>query len=1179
MSSPSPNPPAPKRRGLLVILIALGLIAVPLAIWLGTRKSSENNLIAAADANLRGVGLMGRSEDKQANGRTAFQNAATEFEEAARLAPDWTPAKVNLAIALYNSTKDPADPVLERAIAIFEDVLKREPDNAHAHYNLGIIFLFRDRVPDSAKHFEAVTRIDPNDAYAWYQLGVTHPDRYDSPDAKRYFQKALDLDPYLNAARYALMGHNHDRDPVRIAALQKEFQNLDTNDLFHEFNVKYSEMGRYADVIGASPVAATYTCPMPIFAQENTLQVTLAEGTRWAKTEDMNDASRTQIRKQFGGAIVRFDYDSDGLPDLMLLSAVVRGNALGDVVLHNDGNGKFTDTTASLGLLGTASYGAAIADFDNSGTPDVLLTGPNGVRLFANIDGKRFEDKTVAAGFDKITGVCLGAAWADLDQDGDLDLLVAGYGSGRLLAFANIGEAPPALPNTPMLPLTCRFQPIDEPALRVDGPVTSILVSDLDGDNDIDVIAFAEGRAPIVILNDRLLRFHRSDEPLAPALSGLVLDSNNDEQPDLFLIVPEAKVTPYLYTSTTDASRYELKGRFVLVTNDSPALVQAQSIDLDLDGAADVIGLSVDGKPVFLRGDAKGKLTKVRDAFGPKPEAIANLLAVSSFDDDGDGNPDLLLWPRGEAPQLFRNMGNGNRGLKITLTGRRDKGSNLRTNSDGIGARAIAMTGPLRSMIENTTLSAGLAQSRLPLGLGVGKSSLAEVVRLRWPDQIPQAELNVPATQITKIVELNRKGTSCPILFTWDGERYRYVTDFLGAGAMGELGADGSVRPPRPQESVKIEADQLVLKNGKYSIKIAEPMDEVLYIDRVVLEVVDHSKDVRVYANERFVTAGPQPSQELLAFAQMIAPTHAVDHRNRDVLATLKERDGRTVDRFAMRSWLGYAEEHFVELDFANSLSKLDAKAPLYLVMAGWTDYPYPESIYAATQAGVPMNPPVLEKQRADGTWESLGEIGFPAGLPRVMTVPVAGIAGMANVKLRIRTNLQIYWDQIQFGTVEPQTNVRTQTLAASVAKLHHRGFAQEFSPNGKPPIAYDYDRTEPVATTHWQGRLTRLGDVAELLQAEDDRFVLCGPGDEIAIEFDASALPPVASGNVRSFVLRTAGYCKDTSPFTKTAGRVGPLPFRGMASYPDGATDRKLAPRVQEEYDRTWNTRPAGGR
>ena len=247
--------------------------------------------------------------------------------------------------------------------------------------------------------------------------------------------------------------------------------------------------------------------------------------------------------------------------------------------------------------------------------------------------------------------------------------------------------------------------------------------------------------------------------------------------------------------------------------------------------------------------------------------------------------------------------------------------------------------------------------------------------------------------------------------------------------------------------------------------------------------------------------------------------------------------------------------------------------------MAGWTDYPYPESIYAATQAGVPMNPPVLEKQRTDGTWESLGEIGFPAGLPRVMTVPVAGIAGMANVKLRIRTNLQIYWDQIQFGTVEPQTNVRTQTLAASVAKLHHRGFAQEFSPNGKPPIAYDYDRTEPVATTHWQGRLTRLGDVMELLQTEDDRFVLCGPGDEIAIEFDASALPPVASGNVRSFVLRTAGYCKDTSPFTKTAGRVGPLPFRGMASYPDGATDRKLAPRVQEEYDRTWNTRPAGGR
>ena len=55
------------------------------------------------------------------------------------------------------------------------------------------------------------------------------------------------------------------------------------------------------------------------------------------------------------------------------------------------------------------------------------------------------------------------------------------------------------------------------------------------------------------------------------------------------------------------------------------------------------------------------------------------------------------------------------------------------------------------------------------------------MIRIRWPDGVPQAELNIAADQLTRITELNRKGTSCPVLFVWDGQRYRYVTDFLGA--------------------------------------------------------------------------------------------------------------------------------------------------------------------------------------------------------------------------------------------------------------------------------------------------------------------------------------------------------------------------------------------------------------
>jgi hypothetical protein len=304
----------------------------------------------------------------------------------------------------------------------------------------------------------------------------------------------------------------------------------------------------------------------------------------------------------------------------------------------------------------------------------------------------------------------------------------------------------------------------------------------------------------------------------------------------------------------------------------------------------------------------------------------------------------------------------------------------------------------------------------------------------------------------------------------------------------------------------------------------------------------------------------------------------ATDHRGRDVTAAVRARDGKTVDGFAHRSWIGFAEDHAAEFDFGDQLAGIAANRRVYLVLAGWTDYPYPEAIYAAAQAGVPMAVPRLERQTADGRWESLGELGFPAGLPKVMTREVSGLAGAKGLKLRVRTNLQIYWDQVYLAPLSETP--AAVAVPVSRATLAHRGFLQEVTPDGKrTPVGYTDDRTEPAAVTRWRGNLTRTGDVTPLLTTVDDRFVLCGPGDEVTVEFDAAGLPPVKPGHVRSFVLRTHGYCKDTAPFTKTGGDVGPLPFRGMGNYPDGAVDRSKAPAGQADYDREWNTRPVGGR
>src|SRR6516162_1289159 len=97
-------------------------------------------------------------------------------------------------------------------------------------------------------------------------------------------------------------------------------------------------------------------------------------------------------------------------------------------------------------------------------------------------------------------------------------------------------------------------------------------------------------------------------------------------------------------------------------------------------------------------------------------------------------------------------------------------------------------------------------------------------------------------------------------------------------------------------------------------------------------------------------------------------------------------------DGFKKRGWLGFAEEHWVELDFGDRLAKYGPNDSLFLCLAGWTDYAYPESIFAAGQAGIEMAPPVLDRLGPDGQWHTvIADLGFPAGLPRMMTADVTG--------------------------------------------------------------------------------------------------------------------------------------------------------------------------------------------
>lgn len=1180
-----------RTRGVALVVL---LLVAGVGVWYfltRDRKGGEApvDLDGAVAANNRGVGSMEGFR---------YGSAVEAFREAVAKHPKWVVARINLAIGLLNY-EQPAHH--DELVELLTQVLREEPDNPHAHYVLGCLYKYRTDLAAAYPHFDAVTRIDPADAHSWTFKGWCHPAGDESDEAIACYEKALRLNPYLNIARFKLLGMQRGE---RRQALLEEWKQL--RDAFWDkvTDDKYFDMGPYAEVIGRTKDSHP---PQPVgpdrpFDPWAGFTVRLAPGTTWA----VNDATagvpgevRRRVAERFGRTMVLFDYNRDGRPDLFLAGAVTDGGQLRDLLLRNEGGGSFTDVTKEAGLAGPSlALGCSVADFDNDGFRDLLLTGLDGVRLFRNTGTGSFIDVSATAGFDKIGGVCLSAGWCDIDQDSDLDLVVCRLADtpeaalavlqgkrapgGRAEVWLNAGDAAPVAVGLDQPPLSIRFRRATEPAAVLpQSPITGVVLADLDADLDVDLLYLAEGRSPVPVLNDRLLRFTALEGFPAPAggwNGGAVLDVNHDGRSDVVLL-PNGK-KPVVLLSRPGRREGKADDWFTPGDTNGPPLKQAAVIDLDADGWADVLGLSADGQLVLLHNDGENRLVHRPNAIGVS--LPGDLQAVAAADLDGDCHPDLLVWSAAEGLKALHGGDNGNRTLRLELTGRNEKEA-TRTNADGIGCKVSVLAGRFWSWTENTTPGAGLGQSRLPIALGLGRHASADAVRILWPDGLPQAELARAACELHAIREDNRKPTSCPVLLVWDGEKFRYVTDFLGAGSVGESAPDGSVRPPRPEESVKIEPGMMVPRDGKYVLKVTEPMDELMYIDRLQLVVIDHPKDTQVHPDERFATADPQPTQELLVFKDPVLPVRATDHRGRDVTDLLRIRDQKTVSGFARRAWIGFAEEHFVELDFGDRLSKLKPGERAHLVLTGWTDYAYPESIYAAAQAGVEVVWPVLERLGPDGKWQSLGDLGFPAGLPRTITREVTGQIGGPACKLRIRTNLHVHWDQI---VVAPSAEIvkpgagRVTELNVERATFAARGILREVRPHGRTgPVEYDDSRTEAVAMTPWKGLLTRFGDVTELLGRADDCFVIGGPGDELTVSFDAGGLPSVPDGFVRSFVLRSWGYCKDAAPTTVTGGLVEPLPFRGVQPYPFyDAADRAKAESAQRDYRKRWNTRPAAG-
>jgi ASPIC/UnbV protein len=502
---------------------------------------------------------------------------------------------------------------------------------------------------------------------------------------------------------------------------------------------------------------------------------------------------------------------------------------------------------------------------------------------------------------------------------------------------------------------------------------------------------------------------------------------------------------------------------------------------------------------------------------------------------------------------LLRNEGgNQNHWLRLSLKG-------LNDNKSAIGTKVEVFAGGNRQKFEIAGSSGYLGQNSTDIVVGLGEAKEADIVRMLWPTGVLQDEIQVAGDKQQNFLEIDRRGSSCPTLFVWNGERYELVADMLGAGVVGHWVGPGQRDIPRPVEYIKIDRNAIREKDGKLSFRFMEPLEEAVYLDQVRVLGVDHPADLEVYPNEYLASNPPYPEFKVVVSKGKDArpPVGAWDEHGHTVLPDLLAH--RYFGDFALTQFQGFAKPHSLVLD----LGEAYRGGPLWLLLHGEVEYFSANSMYAASQAGVQAVSPYVEalvgnEKEANGKWvRVIDDMGFPAGGPRTMTADLTGKLPPGTRKIRITTNLQIYWDSILVSRTpqisqDNSQSVRLTPVPLARADLGFHGFPLKIE--GTPPGNVEYIYAKVSATgpyTRPAGTYTRYGDVLPLLTALDDRLVVFGSGDEVRLDFDPSKLPALPQGWVRDYFFAANGYEKDMDFYAAEGNFVAPLPFLRMGDYP----------------------------
>ncbi|MDC0238190.1 FG-GAP-like repeat-containing protein [Gammaproteobacteria bacterium] len=963
------------------------------------------------------------------------------------------------------------------ALSTLKKVLEKAAQHQRALYTSGLIHLYLGQTEQAIPLFQEVAAADPGDAYAAYFLGQALLQTGDYEEASTWLVRAIELDPYLRSAYWAASQALRRTKRVDEATnLLEDYQRFEPNPAAKLAGFSYKRMG---------PKAEALATPTPPQSPPEIPNGALFNEPQQIDLKEWNDATLTSV-----------DVNGDGLVDLVVTTT--RGTTI------FQGNPERGFTVIEAHPLNEQTGAPLWGDVDNDGLVDVAFCSPEGARLWR---------QTIRAQWDPIAvdadEPCVAGALFDSDHDGDLDLFFTGPSGNLLLSNNHDGT----------------FRSLAEDVgLRGQGG-TQIIATDLDADRDLDLMVLGPSDHHDIWYNDRTWRYRN-----VPALEDLsksaikastVADANADGFVEIYVL----QKSNGLGVWQRAASRWQFEP-IIAPARSKRTWDELAVNDFNGDGRPDLLLSGPNGFDVF-------DLANDLFLFSSDIE-IASAIAVTLQPEEGPtvvvvGKTGLYAWHPGPGRHPF---------LTLIPTGK-SEAEQMRSNASGIGTRIKVRSGGRWSVLESLDSHSGPGQSLSPISVGLAGEDKANFIALEWSDGVSQSESNLSKDEVHTVAEIQRQLASCPVVFAWDGSSYQFATDVLGVGGLGFLAEPGIYNPARPFERYLMRTDQLRPRNGRYLIKLTEPMEEAAYLDAATIEVYDLPEGWSLALDERMGVADPAVTGRAIAYRHSITPNRATNQSGDNVTNLVSYRDERAPNPGSIdQRFIGLLDDHQVlTLEFDEPIETDGA----VLLADGWIEYGYSQTVFAAWQAGKRYQAPSIEVRDKDGLWHPLlMEFGYPAGMPKAMAVPLTNLPSGINA-LRLSTNMEIYWDRIQIVWEESLAGVSPISIQPVSARIGKIGFPKRTTAEQRLPN-YDYNDRAPYWDTKYQaGFYTALGDAHELIEKVDGALAIIGGGEEIHMEFPA--LAPVLPGYERYFVLDFRGYAKDMDLYTEHGETIAPLP------------------------------------